>query len=135
MTVGQLAGMIAAVALVVLVIALIWFLVQVVKALREAITNLAALTQEATTLSHQADGILQNTNELLADLNHKAEKVDPAFVAMGEVVQSVSDLNTATRQFASHVAEQRAKRNKWTTKLGQAAAMGILARLKNRKKA
>ena len=45
MTVGQLAGMIAAVALVVLVIALIWFLVQVVKALREAITNLAALTQ------------------------------------------------------------------------------------------
>ena len=103
MTVGQLAGMIAAVALVVLVIALIWFLVQVVKALREAITNLAALTQEATTLSHQADGILQNTNELLADLNHKAEKVDPAFVAMGEVGQSVSDLNTATRQVASHV--------------------------------
>lgn len=134
MTVGQLAGMIAAVALVVLVLALVWFLVQVVKAIRQATANLADLTKEATELSHQADDILKNTNELLEDINDKVGKVDPAFVAVGKVGQSVSDLNDASRDFMSHLAQRRARRNKWTTKLGEVAAVSLFNRFKNRKK-
>lgn len=133
MTVGQLAGMIAAIALVVLVIAVIWFLVQVVKSLNEAMKSVTNLTDQAMTLSKQADQLLQNTNELLADLNDKAEKVDPAFVAVGDVGQSISDLNEASRQLFDHASKRRAKRNQWPTKLGEAVAMGIFSHLKKQR--
>ena len=133
MTVGQLAGRIAAIAFVGLVFAVIWFLVQTAHAMKQAVASLDGLAKEATTLSHQADKILQNTDELLTDINQKSAELDPAFSAIGAVGQSVSDLNEASRQLVNHVAEKRAKRNKWTTKLGEAALAGLVSRLTKRK--
>ena len=46
MTVGQLAGLIAALALVVLVIFIAWFLVKVAGAIRDAITSVEQLTKD-----------------------------------------------------------------------------------------
>ena len=77
--------------------------------------------------------MVENTDELLTDINQKSAELDPAFSAIGAVGQSVSDLNEASRQLVNHVAEKRAKRNKWTTKLGEAALAGLVSRLTKRK--
>lgn len=64
MTVGQLAGLIAALALVVLVIFIAWFLVKVAGAIRDAITSVEQLTKDVDTLSGELNGILKNSNSL-----------------------------------------------------------------------
>ena len=78
MTVGQLAGLIAAIAFVGLVFAVIWFLVQTAHAMKQAVASLDGLAKEATTLSHQADKILQNTESQggLARARHSGNPYD-----------------------------------------------------------
>ena len=62
MTVGQIAGLIAAIAFLILVIWVGWFLTKVVK-------NLADLSNNINDLTKELDDVLTNTNELLTDVN------------------------------------------------------------------
>lgn len=135
MTVGQLAGLIAALALVVLVIFIAWFLVKVAGAIRDAITSVEQLTKDVDTLSGELNGILKNSNFLLEDINKKAVQVDPAVQAIADLGQSVSDVNQASRSLVENLASRREKRrNSFMKSAAQAAAMGVVSRVFKRKK-
>ena len=135
MTVGQLAGLIAALALVVLVIFIAWFLVKVAGAIRDAITSVEQLTKYVDTLSGELNEILKNSNSLLEDINKKAVQVDPAVQAIADLGQSVSDVNQASRSLVENLASRREKRrNSFMKSAAQAAAMGVVSRVFKRKK-
>lgn len=136
MTVGQLAGLIAALALVVLVIFIAWFLVKVAGAIRDAITSVEQLTKDVVdTLSGELNEILKNSNSLLEDINKKAVQVDPAVQAIADLGQSVSDVNQASRSLVENLASRREKRrNSFMKSAAQAAAMGVVSRVFKRKK-
>lgn len=128
MTMGQIAGLIAALAFLLLVIWIGWFLTKVIK-------HLSALSQNIEDLTKELDGVLNNTNELLTDVNDKAEMITPAVQALADVGQSVSDVNTASRHFVQKVSMHHQKRGpvaKMVTNLGQAAAIGLMTRLKKK---
>lgn len=135
MTVGQLAGLIAALALVVLVIFIAWFLVKVAGAIRDAITSVEQLTKDVDTLSGELNEILKNSNSLLEDINKKAVQVDPAVQAIADLGLSVSDVNQASRSLVENLASRREKRrNSFMKSAAQAAAMGVVSRVFKRKK-
>ena len=135
MTVGQLAGLIAALALVVLVIFIAWFLVKVAGAIRDAITSVEQLTKDVDTLSGELNEILKNSKCLLEDINKKAVQVDPAVQAIADLGQSVSDVNQASRSLVENLASRREKRrNSFMKSAAQAAAMGVVSRVFKRKK-
>ena len=135
MTVGQLAGLIAALALVVLVIFIAWFLVKVAGAIRDAITSVEQLTKDVDTLSGELNEILKNSNSLLEDINKKAVQVDPAVQAIADLGQSFSDVNQASRSLVENLASRREKRrNSFMKSAAQAAAMGVVSRVFKRKK-
>lgn len=135
MTVGQLAGLIAALALVVLVIFIAWFLVKVAGAIRDAITSVEQLTKDVDILSGELNEILKNSNSLLEDINKKAVQVDPAVQAIADLGQSVSDVNQASRSLVENLASRREKRrNSFMKSAAQAAAMGVVSRVFKRKK-
>lgn len=135
MTVGQLAGLIASLALVVLVIFIAWFLVKVAGAIRDAITSVEQLTKDVDTLSGELNEILKNSNSLLEDINKKAVQVDPAVQAIANLGQSVSDVNQASRSLVENLASRREKRrNSFMKSAAQAAAMGVVSRVFKRKK-
>lgn len=126
MSVGQIAGMIAALAFVVLVIWVGWFLTKVVK-------NLAKLSKNIEDLTKELDGVLTNTNELLSDVNDKAEMITPAVQAVADVGQSVSDVNEASRNFVKKVTNHHKNRGpvaRVVGNLGQAAALGVFSKFK-----
>jgi uncharacterized protein YoxC len=60
---------------------------------------------------------------LLEDVNGKVAAIDPVFDAIGELGESVSDLNTSTRNLASKVTAGAANAGKVTVaaKVGKAA--------------
>lgn len=129
MTVGQIAGLIAAIAFLILVIWIGWFLTKVIR-------NLTALTKNVNDLTKELDGVLTNTNELLTDVNDKAEMITPAVQAIADVGQSVSDVNEASRNLVEKINDHRNNRgtvSKVVSNLGQAAAVGLFHRFKNRK--
>lgn len=135
MTVGQLAGLIAALALVVLVIFIAWFLVKVAGAIRDAITSVEQLTKDVDTLSGELNEILKNSNSLLEDINKKAVQVDPAVQAIADLGQSVSYVNQASRSLVENLASRREKRrNSFMKSAAQAAAMWVVSRAFKRKK-
>ncbi|WP_251547166.1 DUF948 domain-containing protein [Limosilactobacillus caecicola] len=129
MTIGQIAGLIAAIAFVVLVLWIGWFLTKLVK-------NLADLSHNINDLTNELDNVLTNTNELLEDVNDKAEMITPAVQAIADVGQSVSDINDASRNFVDRINQRRQNRSavsKVVTSFGQAAALGLFHRFKTRK--
>lgn len=105
MTIGAIAGLIAALALLILVIYVAWFLVHLMGAVNEAVANVGQLTKDVNVLSTETEAILKNSNRLLDDLNEKAEQVTPVVQAMADVGQSVSDVNQASRDFVEKLNE------------------------------
>lgn len=129
MTVGQIAGLIAAIAFLILVIWVGWFLNKVVK-------NLSDLSKNVNDLTQELDNVLTNTNELLTDVNDKAEMITPAVQALADVGQSVSDVNEASRNFVEKINNHRNNRitvSKMMTNVGKVAAVGLFNHFKNRK--
>ena len=129
MTVGQIAGLIAAIAFLILVIWVGWFLTKVVK-------NLADLSNNINDLTKELDDVLTNTNELLTDVNDKAEMITPAVQAIADVGQSISDVNEASRNFVEKINNRRNNHgtvSKMMTNVGRVAALGLFSRYRNRK--
>lgn len=129
MTGGQIAGLIAAIAFLILVIWIGWFLTKVVK-------NLSDLSKNVNDLTQELDSVLTNTNELLSDVNDKAEMITPAVQAIADVGQSVSDVNEASRNFVEKINNRRSNRgtvSKVMTNMGRAAALGLFSRYQHHK--
>ncbi|SPS07698.1 DUF948 domain-containing protein [Latilactobacillus sakei] len=110
MTGGQIAALIAAGAFAVLVVFLIVMLLKVTKVLTrvsetvtEANKSVTTITNDVDVLSRQVEGLLNKTNVLLDDVNGKVADLDPVFRAAGELGESVSSLNAASRGLTEKV--------------------------------
>ncbi|ANZ62287.1 DUF948 domain-containing protein [Secundilactobacillus paracollinoides] len=109
MTGGQVAGMIAAVAFLILVLFIGMFLSKMLTTLKEVNRSIQTLTDDVDVVSKQAEDIMANANTLLEDVNKKVATVDPVFQAAADLGTSVSDLNDATRNLTSKVSKSAKK--------------------------
>lgn len=119
MTIGQLAGMIAALAFAVLVVFLcinLSKLAKIMSDLKETVkrvnTTLDVVTKDVDNLSIEVEGLLNKANSLVDDVNGKLGKTDPLFTAIGDLGVTVSDLNDSTKNMTSNLFDSVAKRNK-----------------------
>lgn len=119
MTPGQIAGLIAAGAFLLLVIFIGVFLMNMVRSLGEVTRSVKVMTEDIDVISKQAEDILSNANVLLEDVNQKVATVDPVFKAAADLGTSVSDLNDATRNLTGRVSSTAKK----------TAGAGIMSRL------
>ncbi|WP_137597508.1 DUF948 domain-containing protein [Paucilactobacillus kaifaensis] len=135
MTLGQVAGLIAAIAFLILVLFIGYFLVRLSTTLKETNRSINVLTNDADALSKEVEVILSNANELLEDVNQKSAIVDPAFQAVADLGTSVSDLNSATRRITDRFSGNAKKTvgAGIVASFGRSAVSGFWQRHKNRK--
>lgn len=110
MTFGQLAGLIAAIAFLILVIFACILLNQLSKTMKETNKSITTLTRDVHYLSQEMEDVLSNTNTLLDDINHKSEQLDPAVKAVADVSQSVSEVNASLQEMVEKARLHREKR-------------------------
>ena len=104
LTFGQLAGLIAAGAFLILVIALCFVFRGLIKTLEETTKSISSVTEDVNAISKELEQLVNKTNTLMDDVNKKSEKLDPLFDTMAELSESVSDLNAASRNVAEKVS-------------------------------
>lgn len=109
MTGGQIAGLIAAIAFLLLVIFIGIFLLRLTQTFGEINKSVGVITSDVDVLSKQVEDIMGNANELLGDVNHKVATIDPVFQAAADLGESVSDLNMATRNLTDRVTNTNKK--------------------------
>ncbi|WP_076461248.1 DUF948 domain-containing protein [Limosilactobacillus caccae] len=137
MTFGQLAGLIAAIAFLILVIFACILLNQLSKTMKETNKSISTLTRDVHYLSQEMEDVLSNTNTLLDDINHKSEQLDPAIKAVAEVSQSVSDVNDALRKITekSHERREKMQLDRGIFKMaGKTVMMGAFNKFRQRRK-
>ncbi|MDR3157005.1 MAG: DUF948 domain-containing protein [Lactobacillales bacterium] len=103
MTGGEIALLIIAGAVVLLVLSFIFLLQKIGKTVDSVNRVINRVNQEADVLFHQVDILLTKTNTLVEDVNEKLETIDPLFTAIADLSESVSELNTQGRKLASSV--------------------------------
>lgn len=137
MTMGQLAGLIAAIAFLILVLFIGLFLVRMSATMKETKRSVEILTNDADALSKEVEVILGNANELLEDVNQKVSTIDPAFQAVADLGTSVSELNDATHSITDRF-KSGAKTSVGTglvTSIGKSAWSGYWQHRRNKKHA
>ncbi|KRM78421.1 hypothetical protein FC84_GL000861 [Lapidilactobacillus dextrinicus DSM 20335] len=124
---GEIAGLIAAGALLILVIFISIFLMRITKVMKNVEKtvdgvnqSLNTVTKDVDVLSSEVEGLLVKSNTLLDDVNGKVANLDPVFKAMGELGTSVSDLNTSSRNLASKITSPKTARNTMVTRVARA---------------
>lgn len=110
-TFGELAGLIAAIAFLLLVLFLIPVLIKVAKTMNEVSATVATtnetvqkVTDDVNGLSTQVESLLVKSNTLLNDINGKVETLEPVFVAAADLGQSVSDINNSSKNIVHRVS-------------------------------
>lgn len=119
MTIGELAGLIAALAFAVLVVFIsinLFNLSKILNDFKDTVsrinTTINVLTKDVDNLSIEVEGLLNKANTLVDDVNGKLSKTDPLFVAIGDLGITVSDLNEATKQMTSNLLSGNSKKKK-----------------------
>lgn len=102
-TFGQIAGLIAALAFLILVVFICTVLKHLVTTVKEMNNSIQILTKDANSIAGNVDELLVKTNVLMEDVNHKMGELDPLFKTAAELSESVSDLNVASRSMADKV--------------------------------
>ncbi len=102
-TFGQIAGLIAALAFLILVVFICTVLKHLVTTVKEMNNSIQILTKDANSIAGNVDELLVKTNVLMEDVNHKVSELDPLFKTATELSESVSDLNVASRSMADKV--------------------------------
>lgn len=125
MSIGQVAGIIAAIAFIILVFWLGWFLTKL-------INNLNTLTKNIDDLSKELESVIKNTDSLLDDLNEKADTITPAVQAIADVGQSVSDVNEASRNFVDKIKSR--KKSGPLSSISRIVLTGVMSRMMSRRK-
>lgn len=123
MSIGELAGLIAAIAFVVLVIFACLSLSRLSNTLKETNKTITTLTDDVDRLSHQTSELLDQTSTLLDDINSKSREIDPAFQAVAKVGQSVSDVNDAVRKVVDKHEERKNKIPRFVRTAAQTVAL------------
>ena len=106
-TFGQIAGLIAALAFLILVVFICTVLKHLVTTVKEMNNSIQILTKDANSIAGNVDELLVKTNVLMEDVNHKVSELDPLFKTAAELSESVSDLNVASRSMADKVVQLR----------------------------
>ncbi|EJF01429.1 DUF948 domain-containing protein [Liquorilactobacillus mali] len=120
LTLGQLAGLIAAVAFLLLVVFLCIVLAKVGKIMNEVNESVKSMRTDINGLSREAEAILAKSNTLLTDIEDKSKTIDPLFQAVADLSESVSDLNNASRGLATKVSSSTKSVGKTSVVLGVA---------------
>lgn len=119
MTIGEIAGLIAALAFAVLVVFIclnLFKLSKVMTDVRETVRRMNStidiVTKDVDNLSIEVEGLLNKANTLVDDVNGKLSMTDPLFAAIGDVGVTVSDLNESTKQMTSNLLDGVSKKKK-----------------------
>lgn len=119
MTLGGIAGLIAALAFAVLVVFICINLVKlssVLSDVQETVkrlnTTIDIVTKDVDNLSIEVEGLLNKGNTLVDDVNQKVKKTDPLFTAIGDVGYTVSDLTDSANDLVSNLVNKNSKKNK-----------------------
>lgn len=119
MSLGQIAGLIAALSFAVLVGFICYNLAKIgpiLKDLQETVkrvnSTIDVVTKDVDNLSIEVEGLLNKANSLVDDVNHKLKETDPLFTAIGDVGVTVSDLNDSTKHMASNFVDNFGKKSK-----------------------
>lgn len=118
-----IALIIIALAFVALVVFLILVLKKVSETADEAKKTISILTSDVNVTLYQTNEILAKANVLVEDVNGKVATIDPLFVAIADLSESVSDLNFQARHFGQKASS--ATNN--VTKAGKVALVGKMA--------
>lgn len=89
--------LIIALASVALVVYLIKVLQKVALTIDETKETIKILTSDVNVTLYQTNDILAKANVLVEDINGKVSTIDPLFVAIADLSESVSDLNLKAR--------------------------------------
>lgn len=116
-TFGQIAGLIAALAFLILVVYICTVLRHLVTTVKETNASIQTLTKDASSIAGNVDELLKKTNTLMDDVNKKAVELDPLFKTAAELSESVSDLNAASRLMADKVVRSTENVAKTSTAL------------------
>ncbi|MBG9983083.1 DUF948 domain-containing protein [Aerococcaceae bacterium DSM 111020] len=119
MTIGGIAGLIAAIAFAVLVVFLCINLSKLSKVMtdvQETVkrlnTTIDVVTKDVDNLSIEVEGLLNKGNSLVDDVNQKIRKTDPLFTAIGDVGITVSDLTESASDMASNLVSRTSSKKK-----------------------
>ncbi len=94
---------------------------------------MAVITRDVDLISHEAEGIMANANELLEDVNGKVATIDPLFQAVADLSESTSDLNQATRRLAGRVNHTGKSKNTGKVATAMNVGKGAMNMYKNHK--
>lgn len=110
MSIGEIAGLIAALAFAVLVGFIsvnLSRLSTIMKEIRDTVQRLNStidiVTKDVDNLSIEVEGLLNKANTLVDDVNGKLSKTDPLFTAIGDLGVTVSDVNSSTKELTSNL--------------------------------
>ncbi|HHJ4947027.1 TPA: DUF948 domain-containing protein [Streptococcus pyogenes] len=115
--------MIIALGFVALVIFLIIVLKKVSGTIDEAKKTISVLTSDVNVTLHQTNDILAKANILVEDVNGKVATIDPLFVAIADLSESLSDLNSQARHFGQKATNATGN----VSKAGKLALVGKVA--------
>ena len=100
---GALAGLIAAVAFLILVLFTLPLIVRATKTMKKVDSTMDSvntavddLTKQTAVLMKQSEDLLSNA--LLADVNGKVTELEPVVKAAADLGESVSDINSSSRR-------------------------------------
>lgn len=117
MSIGEFSALIAALAFVGLVVFIclnLSKLAQVIQDVQETVkrinTTVDVVTKDVDNLSIEVEGLLNKANTLVDDVNGKLSKTDPLFVAIGDLGETVSDLNVSTKQMATNLVSNAGRK-------------------------
>ena len=120
---AEIAFLIIAIALAAFLVALIPTLLRTRHVVKEVEETVAVLRTDINVTLHQTHEILAKAKVLVEDVNEKVQTIDPLFVAVAELSESVSDLNTEARYLGAKASAAGAS----VGKAGSAFAIGKVA--------
>ncbi|MEY8444225.1 DUF948 domain-containing protein [Lactococcus ileimucosae] len=124
-SIQAIAWLIIAIAFAALVVFLIILLVKVSKIVEEANRTVKLVSSDVDVLLHQADGLMAKANVLLDDVNGKVATIDPLFVAVAELSESVTAVNKSSRDMVERFSRK-------TGNVGRSASTLVLAKTANK---
>ncbi|MBS4462335.1 DUF948 domain-containing protein [Aerococcaceae bacterium zg-B36] len=117
MTLGGVAALIAAIAFAALVVVVCISLGKLPKLLSDlqltiqrVNTTIDVVTKDVDSLSIEVEALLNKTNSLMDDVNGKLAKTDPLFGAIGELGETVSEINVSAKDTATNLISGIGKR-------------------------
>ena len=118
---GQVSGLIIAMAFLILVIFVGVFLMKMVQTVTKIDDNVRSLTQDVNNVAKQSSQLLATSNELLREVNRKLITVDPVFKAMAKVGTNVAKVNDAVDGLAKRMHRRHRIKKSWLYRIGKLA--------------